>query len=479
MHTGISLRDYQEKSLDGLREAYRSGHHRPLLVCPTGGGKTVIFCYVSARSSAMGNRVLILVHRAELLRQTSRALERMAVPHGMIAPGYTPSSDLVQVASVQALVRRLSKMAWRPDLIVVDEAHHAVAGTWAAVLACFPEARVLGVTATPCRLDGRGLSDVFDHLVVGPSTAELTERGFLTRAKIYAPPVLADLSHIKIKYGDFAIGQVSDTMDKPAITGDAVSHYKRLCAGQPAIAFCASVNHAHHVAAGFKAAGFNAACLDGSMGDQERAGLIEGLGNGRVHVLTSCEIVSEGTDIPVVTAAILLRPTQSEGLFLQQVGRVLRPVYAQGADISTDAGRLRAIAAGPKPSAIILDHVGNIARHGFPDDVREWTLDGRQRRRGGDDDPPPAVRQCPQCFMAHKPAPVCPGCGFLYQPKERQLEQRDGELEEVKADEVRQKRAQVGKAKTLEELQAIEKARGYKPGWALHVWRARSARRSA
>ena len=455
----VGLRDYQERAVAELRQAFAAGARRPLLVLPTGGGKTVVFCYVAASASARGRRVLILVHRAELLKQTSRALERLGVRHGLVAPGCTPTLDMVQVASVQTLARRLDKIAWKPDLIVVDEAHHAVAGTWATVLSAFPQAVVLGVTATPCRLDGRGLGDVFDHLVIGPSTSDLMSRGFLCKATVYAPPSRIDVTGIKLHHGDFARNEVIDRVDKPMITGDAVAHYRKLMPGKPAIAFCASVDHAHHVASMFRDSGFASTSLDGTTDDKDRADAIRDLGDGRLQVLTSCEIVSEGTDIPVVTGAILLRPTQSESLFLQQVGRVLRP-------------------APGKDRAIILDHVGNVARHGLPEDVREWSLDASAKKRKKQDDDECPIRQCPQCYIAHKPMPTCPGCGFVYPVKQRDMEQRDGELVEVTAESLarRQKRMEVGKARSLADLLAIERERGYRAGWAQHVWSSRGRR---
>ena len=478
----VQLRDYQEAAVAGLRSAFSEGYRAPLLVCPTGGGKTVIFCYVASNASARGRRVLILVHRAELLKQTSRALERLGVRHGLIAPGCTPTLDLVQVASVQTLALRLHKITWRPDIIVIDECHHAVAGTWASVIQAFPEAKNLGVTATPCRLDGRGLGDVFDHLVMGPPTSELMGRGFLCKATVYAPPSVVDLSGIKKSYGDFSRRDLAERMDKPSITGDAVSHYKKLMPERPAIGFCAGISHAEHVASLFCQAGFRFKSLDGNMESNERADIIADLGEGRLHGVTSDSIISEGTDIPVVTGAILLRPTESESLCLQQMGRVLRPVYAPGMPLDTDEQRLAAIAASVKPRAIILDHVGNVARHGLPDDDREWSLDTtrRKKRKATDEDECP-VRQCPQCYVAHKPGPICPGCGFRYEVKKRDMEVRDGELKEVDAEAMRkrQKHMEVGQAKTLADLLRIEQARGYRPGWADHVYASRSSKRSA
>lgn len=405
----VVLRDYQQSAVGQVRATFAFGRKAPLLVLPTGGGKTVCFCYVAEQAAAKGRRVLILVHRQELLRQCSAALDRLGVEHGLIAAGCTFRPHAVQVASVQTLVRRLTRLDWRPDLIVIDEAHHAVAGSWRKVIVHYASAKLLGVTATPVRLDGKGLRDVFDDIVVGPTIADLTAMGYLSPTRVYAPPSKVDFKGIRTRNGDYDIRDLGRVMDAPSITGDAVEHYSRICPGVPAIAFCATVEHARHVAEQFRAAGFRAESLDGSMDSSTRAGLINDLGKGLLHVLTSCEIVSEGTDIPVVTAAILLRPTKSEGLYLQQVGRVLRT--AEG-----------------KTHAIILDHVGNVMQHGLPEEEREWTLDGKKKREGK---AAPSVRQCPKCFAAHPPAPKCPCCGHQYIGEKREIEEVAGELVQV------------------------------------------------
>lgn len=492
----LALRDYQQVAVDGLRGAYAGGSSAPLLVLATGGGKTVIFSHITEGAAAKGKRVLILVHRQELLNQTSRSLFEIGVIHGVIAAGITMGRYNVQVASVQTLVRRfddVAGMGWAPDLIVVDEAHHAVAGSWAAVLKRWPSAKVLGVTATPMRMDGKGLGlehgGFFDRLVQGPSTRELVLRGFLARPVVYRPPMQFSLEGVKTTAGDYNKGQVAAAVDKPKIIGDAITHYRRYCNGMPAIAFCASVEHAQHVAEQFRQAGYRAASLDGGMGDVERRAAIADLGAGRLNVLTSCDIISEGTDIPVVTAAILLRPTQSDGLYLQQVGRALRPVYKAGMPLGTDEERLAAIAAGPKPFAVILDHVGNtdpISGHGLPMLDRDWSLAGRKKAKRGaaandnEENPDVQSRLCPKCWANHEPAPKCPQCGFEYPAMAREIEQVAGELTEVTDDQAeaerRMKRREVGQAQTLEDLQRLEKARGYKPGWAKHVWKARQGR---
>lgn len=392
----------------------------------------------------------------------------MGVSHGLVAAGRTPDpTQLVQVASVQTLVRRLDSFL-APELIIVDEAHHACAGSWQKVIDAYPTAKVLGVTATPQRLDGKGLSGAFDDLIRGPEVHDLIDQGWLCRPVYYAPSTV-DMKGAKTTAGDWNRAEAEARTDKPTITGDAVTHYARLCPGAPAVAFCTSIRHAEHVAAAFNAAGYPAAVLDGNLDPVERAARVAALGNGRLKVLTSCDIISEGFDLPVVTAAILLRPTQSLSLHLQQVGRVLRP-------------------APGKERAVILDHVGNCLRHGLAEEVREWSLEGaKKRKRGsGPDDEVTAHRQCPSCFCVHTPAPLCPQCQHVYEVKERTPEQVEGQLHELKVDmealrAMREKKMQQGRAQSLDDLVALGKARGYKNphGWARNIWLARSKRRAA
>ena len=258
----LQLRPYQSDAVARVRNSYIEGNRAPLVVLPTGGGKTIIFSYIAANTAARGKRALILVHRVELLRQTSEKLQFAGVHHGLVNPLYTPDITApVQVASVQTLVRRLEdfKRYISPDLIIIDEAHHATAGTWRKIVEAFPSARILGVTATPVRADGAGLGadagGLFDDLVMGPQISELIRLGFLVTPVVYAPTERIDLSGIRIKMGDYEKKEIELRVDKPTITGNAVQHYRRLCDGVPAVAFCISIAHAEHVAAEFRAAG--------------------------------------------------------------------------------------------------------------------------------------------------------------------------------------------------------------------------------
>jgi DNA repair protein RadD len=453
----LTLRHYQQDAVNGIRESFMKGCRAPLLVLPTGGGKTVVFSYIAASTSARGKRVLILVHRVELLRQTSSKLTEAGVYHGLISPKYTPNLQApVQVASVQTVIKRLDKIH-PPDLIIIDEAHHAIAGSWRKVIEAFPNARILGVTATPCRGDGTGLGQiaggVFDDIVIGPQVPELIEGGYLVNPIIYAPREKLDLSGVSIVRGDYDVTEVSKLVDKPTITGDAVKHYMRICPNAPAVVFCVSVAHAKHVAEEFRGSGFRAYHADGSLEDDVRARILNGLGNGTVDVVTSCDLISEGTDIPAIGCAILLRPTQSLGLYIQQVGRALRT-------------------ADGKRNAYILDHVGNVLTHGMPQEIRQWSLEGEKKKKRGKKEQEPTIRvtQCEKCYSIHEPAPQCPTCGYVYPVKEAVPQKVDGELVELDPAIVkRNKVIEVAKARTREELERIAAERGYKAGWVNHM----------
>ncbi|MCP5197017.1 MAG: DEAD/DEAH box helicase family protein [Gammaproteobacteria bacterium] len=456
-----ALFPHQATLLRDAQQAYLRGARAVLMVMPTGAGKTFTFAKATQLACEKGRRVLLLAHRRELIEQISRALWAFEVRHGIIAPDFDFSSCDVQIASIPTLVRRWYPGRYAFDLIVIDEAHHAVSGSGlATILDGLPDAKRLGVTATPCRLDGRGLGieagGFFDALVQGPSVLELIEQGYLARPVVYAPPESTgpDLRSVKVVAGDYAPGQLEKVMNQSPLIGDAVSHYQRLCPGQPAIAFCVTVEHAEQVAWQFQQAGFRAAALSGQTQDGLRAQMIKNLGQGTLHVLTSCNVVSEGTDIPIVSAAILLRPTASKALAMQQIGRVLR------------------IHPG-KEKALILDHAGNTRRHGLPTEPSDWTLEGRPKGARRDFEGA-RTKECPNCGVSLATnARQCPECGQAFSVADLPLPVA-GDLEEVDAVAVaRAKRQEVAQARTLDELQMIGRQRGYRAGWAHHVWRER------
>ena len=462
----VTLRPYQEQLLEDIRASMRRGHRRVLAVMPTGAGKGTTIAVMVSNAAERGHRVLILAHRAELIADLSRRIHGLGINHGILANGYREDlRHAVQVGSVQTVVRRLGRIP-PPSMVMQDEAHHLVAGNmWGRVIDAWPRAYLIGKTATPERLSGEGLGDghggYFQDMVQGPDAAWLTQQGFLVPARIFAPPGI-DLSAVRRFDTTKGRHDSDEILRQGQAMGDAVSHYRRTIQDEhngTAIAFCCSVAHADALAEAFRSQGIAAARLDGAMDRGERRRMINDLGAGTLKVLTSCDIISEGTDIPSVTGAVLLRPTDSLGLHLQQIGRVLRP-------------------APGKRHAIVNDHVGNSLRHGLPTDPREWSLEGRTKRKRAASDALP-VKVCDQCFSTLPSAtPECPICGFVFpQQARRELVTVDGDLQELSArDLARQRRNVVGKARTREELEAIRLERGYSRGWTDHILRARGGR---
>ncbi|MGF3022637.1 DEAD/DEAH box helicase family protein [Methylobacterium aquaticum] len=449
------LRPYQQDAVTRIRAAFARRVRRVVLVLPTGGGKTVTFVFIADSAAARGKRVLLLCHRQELVDQISAALTAAGTPHGIIAAGYPETPGPVQVASIPTLARRLDRIE-APDLIVVDEAHHVVADSWSAILDAFLAARVLGVTATPERADGRGLGETFDEMVIGPSVAELIALEHLVPPVVYAPSTRLDLSKVATRAGDYDPGQLAAVMSSAALVGDAVAHYQRLAAGLPAVAFCVSRAHSELVAERFRAAGIAAAHIDGNTPQAERRAMLAALGTGGLQVLANCGLVSEGVDVPAIGAAILLRPTKSPGLYLQQVGRALR----------TSPGKTR---------ALILDHAGNSLMHGLPDEDREWTLDAKPRRaRKAAPEAAGRLRRCPACdALATAGTPVCGACGEPLRPTPEEQAAIDAELVRHERETAAALRAMdypavVRWADTPERLAVAARVKGYNPGWVRH-----------
>lgn len=478
MSSTIRLRDYQEVAVNEVRLEFRKRNFPVLFVLPTGGGKTYTFSYIASSAAEKGGSVCIIVHRKELLLQASASLTNLGIEHGLISPDFTPKPRAaVQVASVDTLLQRLKRQAYKFSLLIFDEAHHVVDGNkWGRVYEQLGRPPMLGVTATPVRTDGKGLGDhaggVFKAMVLGPSVVELIERGMLINPKVYASPVVPDLDDLKVnRDGDYNLQDLAARVDKPRITGSAVSHYSKICPGARAIVFCSSIEHARHVAAEFNAAGYRFDLLVGAphMSDAERTAVNKRLRRGEIHGACTVDLVSEGYDLPDLECCIMLRPTASEALFLQQVGRVMRPSPG-------------------KTECFLLDHVANVGalhngefkrKHGLPNEERDWTLDGRKKKKRKKDEEPEEpkvdIKQCPECFTTHEAAPSCPTCGFEYPVKgARSLEQVEGELQQITPEmqermRMQQRSAQAA-AKSVEDMM---RQLGYSRGRAEAIVRAR------
>lgn len=603
------LRDYQKNFIKDIHSQFCAGYKAVCGQSPTGSGKTVIFSYIANGAISQGSKVVILVHRQELILQTSLALAKFQIPNAIIAPASViKSSAQIQyrelgrnyidlnspcvVASVQTLGRRLDEFTNYFDFIITDECfvgdtliktkngykkikniksgdfvytfnekecffeykpvekrlkkplnenlirinniictenhlfftknnwkkakdltvsdfllneyfnfvkiksitnvkknnedyvydltvadnhnyfangflvhncHHAVAGQWRNVTDRNPNAFLLGLTATPERLDGKGLGiesgGVYEKLVLGPSVKSLIERGYLSQPRVFAPPINFDDSALRTIAGDYDVKQMSEMLDQPQIIGDCVRHYSKICPNMPAIAFCSTIEHARHTAEQFCNSGFNFKCIDGTMSDFDRRDAIDGLGSGRYDGLTSCNIISEGTDIPVVGCAIFLRKTKSLSLYLQQAGRVLRPYSG-------------------KEYSIILDHVRNVENHGFPEDERDWSLEGRRKQKRDEDEI--FIRTCPQCYACYKSSlRACPVCGFGAEnaiKSQREIEFIDAELVEIQKVQKERERKE---ANAFNKLLELGKQRGYSNpyAWAKIVLNSRKRKR--
>jgi len=455
-----ALRSYQADVVARVWAAIEAAQRRIILVAPTGSGKTIIAADIIADAVVRGLRVLFLAHRRELIGQASRKLHAAGIDHGILLPGYAPRpGEPVQVASIATLharAIRTSSIDLPPaDLVIVDEAHHARARTYRRILEAYPNAVIIGLTATPCRGDGRGLGNIFEVLVECPDVAELTAAKYLVPAKIYAPS-RPDLSGIRVERGDYVERQLAERVDKPELVGDIVTHWHRLAARRRTIVFATSVAHSAHLRDEFRRSGVLAEHIDGSTPTDERDAILTRLASGEVEVITNCAVLTEGFDAPDVGCLVLARPTKSLGLFRQMIGRGLRP-------------------APGKTDCIILDHAGAVFQHGLPDDPIVWTLSEDRRAenkahaaRGSYR--APALVDCPECRAIRFQGQPCPACGWRPRSKPAAIEVADGDLARVERDRTVTAVTQ-DRRRFYAMLLYIAGERGYQPGWAAHKFK--------
>jgi len=452
----LELRDYQRDIIDAVRERLKAGVRSVLIQLPTGGGKTVLTAKMIGTAAAKGYRAWFTVHRRELIRQSTRTFHQVGIPHGIIAA--QAPMDIrrrVQIASIQTLVRRLDRLA-PPDLIVWDECHHLAAGTWAKIYATYPDAIHIGLSATPERLDGAGLAPFFQEMVRGPTVRELIDAGYLSEFRMFSMPSVS-MEGVHHQGGDFKRKEVMERLEKSTIIGDAVSHYVRHAMGRRGIVFEASVERSERAAEAFRAAGVPAMHVDGNTDPVVRDRAMADLEAGHLKILTNVDLFGEGVDVPAIEVIHCCRPTDSLALWLQQCGRGLRP--SPGKDY-----------------CLIFDHAGNLQRHGPPDLDREWTLAGHKGDKREGDGPGP--RQCPACLSTANPpgALVCLECRKPFPVQSREIEQIDGELQEVEVAAMRRQAArEQSLAEDYESLVRLGRMRGYRnpEGWAEHVCRGR------
>ncbi len=393
---------------------------RSLLVSPTGSGKTTIIAELIHLSASRGSRIYFLAHRKELLDQCSQRLDQWDVPHGVFQSGHRRWSpfERVQVASVMTLRNRLNKVDERTgersfdaqaDIVIIDEAHRSTAASYTEIVENLPNAVVIGLTATPCRLNGKPLGMFYQSMHIAAQPSQLVREGYLIEPEIYAPARF-DLSQLKSRAGDYNREDLEELIDKPKLIGDIIEHYRSLMwSGSRTVVFATSVRHAEHLAEGFRSAGVRAASIDGTTDDVTRDRVLADLRSGALSVVCNVNLLTEGWDLPHLDAIIKARPTKSLSLNLQMDGRVLRP--AKG-----------------KSRAIILDHADNTRAHGFPTEDREWSLQEGAPRR---DPSAPGVKNCPKCgYVVITGTAACPRCGYQWETKTKEeIEIEEGKLQ--------------------------------------------------
>jgi DNA repair protein RadD len=456
------LRPYQSQAIVDIELAINDAE-APLYVLPTGAGKTVVAAQIIERAVAAGKRVLVLTHRREILKQTSLKLSGGNFEHGLIQAGLNVDLEYpVQIASIQTLWARCMRTDKVPlpaaNLIIIDEAHHVAARTWRKIVEAYPNARRIGLTATPCRSDGRGLGNYFTKIIEGPQIPELITGEWLVPT-IYYVPVDPDLRGVQTRQGDYVVSQLADRMNRDDLVGDVVSNWHRFGERRKTLVFCVDVAHSVHVKNEFVNSGVRAEHIDGSTPKPDRDAALARLASGEIELITNCMVLTEGFDSPSVACVVLARPTKQLGLFRQMAGRGLRP-------------------APGKNNLILIDHSGAVYRHGLLEDRVEWTLDVSKRAENPAHNSRSQAQtsrliECSQCSALRTAGEKCPSCGFLPQRRPEAIVFRDGELAPVNRNS-RIANSMIDPHQRMRwhaELTYIAAERGYRLGWAAHKYK--------
>lgn len=431
------LRSYQAEGIDWIKKEFSEGTKKILLKLSTGAGKTVIFSDILKGLQKKGNRGIMLTRGRKLIDQAHQRLKREDVDHGVLMAGhphYNPNSS-IQLCSVDTL--RSRNLIPRANLIVVDEAHFAISPTFRNFISLYPEAYVLGVTATP--FVNKSLRHIADKIICPISASDLIRDGWLVDGKYYAPKS-PDISKVRVKStGDYDVEELSDVMSETQIVGDVVTEWLKLGENRSTFCFCVDIKHSKTVCEAFGKRHVTAEHCDANTPDNERNAMISRLEKGITKVICSVGTMTTGVDVPSLGCLILARPTQSYILHLQMLGRGTRPFPG-------------------KENFLVLDHASNLMKHGTlrDSDKVEGTLDGKPTF------PKLRTRTCKECFGVFAAGPwACPYCGYKIDKaqEERELMHVDGSLEEFKIDPIIQRFNELKKIKTLKH---------YKRGWLFY-----------
>jgi len=425
----VTLRPYQTRAILELRKHIKD---RPILCQPTGSGKTVVATEIIRLAKVP---VLFLVHRRELVYQAASRFDA-----GIIMAGVIPTDAPVQIASIQTLARRRLPPA---GLLIVDECHHATSPSWTRVINNY-DTRI-GLTATPFRLDGKGLGSLFGRIVTTTTVAELCEQGFLVEPTVYSHPI-PSTKDVRLQSGDYVVPDLVALMNTPKLLGNIVSHWKKY-GGKRTVVFAINIEHSKNIIARFQQEGIPAEHADGTTPKAERAAILGRVESGETLVISNCGLWGEGVDIPALEVAILARPTKSLCLHLQQIGRIMR-------------------AAPGKEGALVLDHAGNSLEHGTVTDEIEYSLEDKVRRAGSD---PLGFKYCDQCYrLVPRNTKICPECGFAFDVPEDGAEARQEKNTAEARGELVKFRSLDNRRETYKRLIAKANDMGYRMGWARH-----------
>ena len=406
----MTSRPYQSRIIISLRLSMRENKH-VLLCSPTGSGKSFIFSHITNSVAKSGKRIWVIVPMRQLLKQTSEHFLKWKIPHAMIAAGLQESRAFkVHIVSKQTLERRWDKIKNWPDAIIIDECHQNYDFQMELKSQAPEHTHLIGLTATPERLSGEGLSDIYDDIVYGPSILELVSDGYLSPVRYFAPP-LEGVEELHRRGTEFDSDELEALFKRRAIYGKVVDHYRQYAHGRPTLVFCRDVRSAEKWAAQFRESGYRFESIDGKMPDKTRHALVDALKDGRIDGLTSCELITTGFDCPRVECVIKLRPTESKALDSQMNGRGMR-IWPGKEDL------------------VILDFVNNLERHGHPYSDYQWNFYGKEKQRpkGKHAD---ILRLCPKCFLYYS-GTTCPNCGDEKETKPRKdLKEVDGRLVEI------------------------------------------------
>jgi superfamily II DNA or RNA helicase len=438
---GVALRDYQVRAIGQLTELFKQGKRRILLVGPTGMGKMVLAAYLMEQCSRKGNPSLFLADFRELIGQCRGKLTHYGVPAGVIMSNSSDEANnaLAQVASKDTLwarAFRTERISLPPaKVLIADEAHKSRSETWMKILDAYSGSAILGMTATPCRQDGKGLGAFYDAMVIVATYKELREAGWIVPSKVFAPSV-PNLKGVHYQGGDYVKKELAAAMDKVTLVGDIVKDWRARADGRVTVVFASGVQHSIHIRNQFQRYGVSAEHVDSKNTSwTEREDILGRMKDGKLTVICNYGVLTTGWDEPSVSCMVCARPTRSLGLWRQMSGRILR----------SHPG---------KSDAIILDHSGAVFRHGYPDEDIEWELgeDKNIHEKIKDKIAKEATEErqpyaCPKCTEVYR-GPECPGCGYKPSVTEKAVKMKAGELKEVTRDKLRRDHSIAEKQKT-------------------------------